>query len=67
VIRRHDHELRAVNCSETAVATLMRIAWRTVGGILRRVASEAQADRDLFAGLRRIGIDEISHRKGQRW
>jgi transposase len=57
----------AVNCSQTAVAALMRIAWRSVGGICARVAAEAQAGRDLLAGLRRIGIDEISHRKGQRY
>ena len=29
--------------------------------------AEQQAGRDLFAGLRRIGIDEISIRKGQRY
>jgi transposase len=57
----------AVNCSKTAVAQLMRIAWRTVGGILERVCVEAQREVDLLAGLRRIGIDEISHRKGQRY
>ena len=57
----------AVNCSKTAVAQLMRIAWRTVGGICERVAAEAQRERDLLAGLRRIGIDEISHRTGQRY
>ena len=57
----------AVNCSQTAVAELMRIAWRSVGGICERVASEARAQRDLLAGLRRIGIDEISHRKGHRY
>jgi transposase len=57
----------AVNCSKTAVAALMRVAWRTVGGICARVAAEAQADRDLLAGLRRIGVDEISHRKGHRY
>jgi transposase len=57
----------AVNCSKTAVAQLMRIAWRTVGGILERVCVEAQREIDLLAGLRRIGIDEISHRKGQRY
>ena len=57
----------AVNCSQTAVAALMRVAWRTVGGICARVAAEAQAQRDLLAGLRRIGIDEISHRKGHRY
>ena len=57
----------AVNCSQTAVAALMRIAWRSVGGICTRVAAEARAQRDLLAGLRRIGVDEISHRKGQRY
>jgi transposase len=57
----------AVNTSKTAVAELMRVAWRTVGGICERVAREAQRDVDLLAGLRRIGIDEISHRKGQRY
>jgi len=56
-----------VNTSKTAVAELMRIAWRTVGGICERVAGEAQQQVDLLDGLRRIGIDEISHRKGQRY
>jgi transposase len=57
----------AVNTSKTAVAHLMRIAWRTVGGICERVAAEAQREVDLLDGLRRIGIDEISHRKGHRY
>ncbi len=57
----------AVNASKTAVAALMRIAWRTVGGICARVATEAQRELDLLAGLKRIGIDEISHRKGHRY
>ncbi len=57
----------AVHCSKTATAELMRIAWRTVGGICARVAVEAGREVDLLAGLRRIGIDEISHRTGQRY
>jgi len=57
----------AVQCSKRAVAELMRIAWRTVGSICERVAAEAGAERDLLADLRKIGIDEISHRKGQRY
>jgi transposase len=57
----------AVNCSATAVAALMRIAWRTVGGICQRVCAEATREVDLLDGLRRIGIDEISHRTGQRY
>lgn len=57
----------AVHCSKSAVAQLMRIAWRSVGQILERVCAEAQCEVDLLAGLRRIGIDEISHRVGQRY
>jgi transposase len=45
----------------------MRVAWRSVGQILERVADEQRANVDLLDGLRRIGIDEISHRKGQRY
>ncbi len=57
----------AVNASATAVARLMRTSWRAVGSICRRVADEARAQRDLLAGLRRIGVDEISVRKGQSY
>jgi transposase len=57
----------AVNTSKSAVAALMRIAWRTVGSICERVAAEAHREIDLLADLRRIGIDEISHRTGQRY
>jgi transposase len=57
----------AVNTSKSAVAQLMRVAWRTVGAICERVCDEAQREVDLLEGLRRIGIDEISHRKGQRY
>ncbi len=57
----------AVNTSKSAVAELMRVAWRTVGGICERVAAEARQDAGLLDGLERIGIDEISHRKGQRY
>jgi transposase len=45
----------------------MRIVWRTVGSICQRVAAEAQQTVDLLAGLKRIGIDDISHRKGHRY
>jgi transposase len=57
----------AVQCSRKAVAELLRVAWRTVGSICERVAAEARRDVDLLAGLSWIGIDEISHRKGQRY
>jgi transposase len=57
----------AVNTSKSAVSELMRIAWRSVGWICERVMREAQAQRDLLAGLARLGFDEIAIRKGQRY
>jgi transposase len=57
----------AVHTSKTAVSALMRIAWRTVGAIIERVCADAQRELDLLDGLRRIGIDEISHRRGHRY
>ena len=41
----------AVNTSKSAVAELMRVAWRTVGTILERVAAEAMREVDLLDGL----------------
>ncbi|MCA1699318.1 MAG: transposase, partial [Actinobacteria bacterium] len=57
----------AVNTSKKAVAELMRVTWRTVGAICERVADAQIAQRDLFAGLKRVGIDDFSHRKGHRY
>jgi transposase len=49
----------AVHTSKSAVAELQRIAWRTVGRILTRVAAEQRSKVDLLAGLRRIGIETM--------
>lgn len=57
----------ATQCSKTAVTQLMRIAWRTVGAIITRVWADVEATRDRLAGLRRIGIDEISYKRGHRY
>ena len=57
----------ATECSKSATAQLMRTAWRTVGSILARYQRDADAGIDRLAGLRRIGIDEISYRKGQKY
>ena len=65
--RLDSHAWLACNCSKSAVAELMRIAWRSVGSILERVCAEARRRHDLLDGLRRIGIDEISHKKGHRY
>jgi transposase len=57
----------AVVCSKTAVTELMRIAWRTVGAIVARVCADVDAVTDRLAGLKRVGIDEVSYRKGQKY
>ena len=53
-----------VRCSKTAVRELMRVAWRMVGSIITRVSADAMARTDRFANLTRIGIDEISYKRG---
>jgi transposase len=53
----------ATQCSKTAVVELMRVAWRTVGAIIARVWADVETTHDRFAGLRRIGIDEISYKR----
>jgi len=53
-----------VRTAKAAVMQLLRVAWRTVGRIVTRVMAAAGAGLDRYAGLRRIGIDEISHRQG---
>ncbi len=45
----------------------MRVAWRTVGAIVGRVVDDAHARRDPLDGLRRIGIDGVSYKKGHRY
>lgn len=52
---------------KTTVSELFRVTWRTVDGIMTRVAAEAEAKTDRFAGVTRIGIDEVSYRKGHRY
>lgn len=57
----------ATQCSKTAVTELLRINWRTVGSIIARVVAETDTQVDRLDGLRRIGIDEVSYRRGQRY
>ena len=45
----------------------MPVAWRTVGAIITRVWADVEARTDRFAGLARIGIDEISYKKGHKY
>lgn len=57
----------ATQASKTTVVQLMRVAWRTVGAIVARVSADIEAQVDRLAGLRRVGIDEISYKRGHRY
>ena len=59
----------AVYCTMSAVAEECRIEWKSVGGICRRVWADLEGSCDFsrFAGLRRIGIDETSYKKGHKY
>ena len=57
----------ATRSSKTTVTQLMRIAWRTVGKVIARVWADGEALHDRFDGLTRIGIDEISYKKGHKY
>jgi transposase len=57
----------ATQTSKSAATELMRIAWRTVGAIITRVWADIDAAHDRLDGLRRIGIDEISYKRGHRY
>ena len=57
----------ATQCSKSAVTELMRIAWRTVGAIITRVWADTEQLHDRYARLRRIGIDEISYKRGYKY
>ena len=57
----------AVHVSKSAVGVLLRVAWRTVGAIVARVGADIDAKVDRLEGLVRIGIDEISYKRGYRY
>ncbi len=53
--------------AKSTLVELLRISWPTVGAIVTRVVADGRALRDPFAGLVRIGIDEISYRRGHKY
>jgi transposase len=57
----------AQHTSKTVVSQMMRIAWETVGDIIERVVADKARGVDRLDGLRRIGIDEVSFRKGHKY
>ncbi len=58
----------ACEVSKSAACELLRVSWRTVGAICERLLDDGRERfGDRLDGLRRIGIDEISFRVGQRY
>lgn len=59
----------ALHMCRSALAALMRVDWHTVGGIRARVEAslEAADGRSRLDGLRRIGVDETSYKKGHKY
>jgi transposase len=57
----------AAHAALSVLTVLLRIAWRTVADIVGRVVADGLDTNDLLTGLARIGIDEISYRKGHRY
>ena len=54
--------------SKSSVAELMRISWNTIGPVISRVKNELEPDISVrWNGLKRIGIDETSYRKGHKY
>jgi transposase len=57
----------ACHAALTVLAVLLRVTWRSVATIITRVVAQRSATTDRLTGLRRIGVDEISYRKGHRY
>ena len=56
----------AQRCDKTAISTMLRVAWRTVGTILERVVARHRAPID-WTKVTAIATDELSFRKGQHY
>lgn len=55
----------ATRMSKTALARYLRVGWATVGVIIARVMADVDAQAgDRLAGITRIGVDEISYKRG---
>ena len=57
----------ATQAAKSMVVELLRVAWRTVGSIIARVFADLDAGSDRLDGLARIGIDEISYKRGHKY
>jgi len=56
----------AQRMDKTTVARLLRISWEAVAAIVIRVVAE-HLDESRLGNLFRIGVDEVSYRKGHRY
>jgi transposase len=56
----------AQHTDKTTITKLLRTSWETVAAIVQRVV-EDHLDRSRLDGLSRIGVDEVSYRKGHRY
>jgi transposase len=56
----------AQRTDKTTITRLLRTSWETVAAIVGRVVAE-HLDRRRLEGLYRIGVDEVSYRKGHRY
>jgi transposase len=56
----------AQRTDKTTITRLLRTSWETVAGIVGRVVAE-HLDTRRLDGLVRIGVDEVSWRKGHRY
>lgn len=56
----------AQRTDKTTITRLLRSSWETVAGIVERVVAD-QIDSQRLSGLLRIGVDEVSYRKGHRY
>ena len=57
----------AAHTALSVLTVLLRLSWRTVSAIVARVVADLAGKSDRLEGLSRIGIDEISYRKGHRY
>src|SRR5919112_830265 len=56
----------AQRCDKTTISRLLRTSWETVAGIVARVVAE-EIDGRRLTGPLRIGVDEVSYRRGHRY
>ena len=57
----------ATRMTVAAVAAMTRVAWRSVIAVVDRWLARGPSLSQRTATLRRIGIDEVSYRRGQRY